>query len=77
MHRSCLSGIVAEMPLSMAHDAGHGGDDYYGWREVGVCFFGGLQEGQEGYGCEVDGRDVGVEGSGPFGEGFGVEEAFF
>lgn len=37
----------------------------------------GLEEGQEGNGGEVDGRDIGVEGFRPLGEVLVVPELFF
>lgn len=50
------------MSLRVAHQAGHRGDDDYGggaWGEA--VLLGGLEEGQEGYGGEIDAGDVCVE----------------
>lgn len=69
----CFRGVVGEVALRVAHEAGHGGYDYDGRGGGGR----GLEEGEEGDGGEVDGGDVGVEGFVPGGEGFGGPEFGF
>ena len=65
------------MTLGVAYETGHGGDYDYGGRAVAVGGGGGLEKGEEGHRCEVDGGDIGVEDSGPIGEGFRGPEFLF
>lgn len=44
MHGSAFGGVVREVTLGVAHDAGHGGDDDDGSGHVAAGFGGGLEE---------------------------------
>jgi hypothetical protein len=77
VHGGALGSIVGEVPLSVRHDARHGrDDDHAGGELLWALVLAGLEEGEEGHGGEVDGRDVGVEDIKPFFLVLG-EELFF
>jgi len=64
--------------LGVPHQSGHAGNDDDGGGAGGEAVFEAfLEEGEEGYGGEVDGGDVGVHDGGPALEGFGFPELFF
>lgn len=80
MYGSAFSGVVGEMALRAAHDAGHAADDDDGGGARGIGAMrggGGLEEGEEGDGGEVDAGDVCGENVGPVGDGFGSPEGVF
>jgi len=58
---SAFGGVVAEVALCVAHDAGHRTDYYDGGIEVSVVVLGGLEEGEEGDGRKINSRNIRVE----------------
>ena len=76
VYRGGFGSVIGKVTLGDAYHAGHGGDYDYGRGAAAVAGGGGLEKGEEGNRCEVHGGDVGVEDSGPVGEGLGGPEFF-
>lgn len=82
MHGSALGGVVGKVPLGIAYETAHAGDDDDGGRsgQVAVSRFfiasifgkGGLEQGEEGEDGEVNGCHIGVEDGGPGRRVFGL-----